>query len=247
MLKILRPWTPHATEAMDPQSLKWVVDTLFVKSRGREGATITFPARYGGLEPVPAGVSRRVGRDRRDERANLRVPTESQAACVGGYRGIGPEAEANWLGVNSPTSGGGGGTDGLSSEAGEISVFSLGLSLCLPNKAGKLLEIVIAVRLEEHLSRVRANTAGEGAFYNRCYRSLPSSSGRATRRCGIGGVIGYYHCLQQFALGENRGSPGVLSGASLSARHNSCVCPGPKYHLYRRGRKDDKQYAGNWH
>lgn len=75
--------------------------------------------------------------------------------------------------MNSPV----GGTDGLSSEAGAISVFSLGLSLCLLNKAGKLLEIVIAVRLEEHLSRVRANTAGEGAFYNRCYRSLPSSSG----------------------------------------------------------------------
>lgn len=53
---------------MDPQSLKWVDDTLFAKSRGREGATITFPARYGGLEPGPGSISRRVGRDRRDDR-----------------------------------------------------------------------------------------------------------------------------------------------------------------------------------
>jgi hypothetical protein len=56
----LRPWTPHATEAMNPQVLERAVEILLLRDGGRGGAILSFSAPCGGLEAGTGGVRRRV-------------------------------------------------------------------------------------------------------------------------------------------------------------------------------------------
>ena len=148
VLNKLRPWAPPATESMDPRFLEEVVGTLFSGATSEEDGRFTDEEEPQPLEeelPDTAGSLR----------PESRVTEEDLVEAVGrigvreapGPDGVPARLWKDVAGVLASRL-------MLATEAGMLSGLAFHLPAGVPlDEAGKLLERVVAVRLESHLSR----------------------------------------------------------------------------------------------